>query len=426
MSATYLIHATLVDGTGRDPVPDAWVRAEGGLVTAVGTGEVTCGAAEVVDCAGRTVMPGLIDAHAHLGAIDYLDKLLAGPRALYAAAVFREIESTLRHGFTTIRDAGYTDAGFRLAIESGAVPGPRLLVSNGPLSQTGGHSDFRRGHEREPVAMFDGLVWTGIVADGVEQVRRAAREVLRAGADQVKVMASGGCASHGDEVTDTQFTREELAAIGYEARARGRHVLAHAYNPAAIANAVAAGVRSIEHGNLLDEASAALMADRGTYLVPTIATFRLLSADGLAMGMTPVQVAQINTVLDSAFTSLRIAMDAGVRIGSGSDVLGRHQPRKALELELQAQVMGPLAAIRAATATNAEIIGRGHDLGAVREGYVADLLVVDGSPAEDIAVLQDEDALHLVLQSGRIAVDRRPEITGAGARTAGERPKRTA
>lgn len=405
MTATFLLHATLIDGTGADPVPDSWVRIEDGLVTAVGAGATTCGDAAVLDCAGRTVMPGLIDAHAHLGAVDYLDKLLTGSRAEYAAAVFREIESTLRHGFTTIRDAGYTDAGFASAVANGTVAGPRLLVSNGPLSQTGGHSDFRRRHEREPVVSFDGLVWTGVVADGVEQVRWAAREVLRAGAHQVKVMASGGCASHGDDVTDTQFTREELAAIVYEAGARGRHVIAHAYNPESIANAVSAGVRSIEHGNLLDEASAALMAERGTFLVPTIATFQLLSVDGVDMGMTRTQVDQIDTVLASAFTSLRIAMDAGVRVGSGSDVLGRHQPRKALELELQARVMGPLEAIRAATSVNAEIIGRGHDLGVVRAGYVADLLVVDGSPAEDLAVLQDEDAIHAVYQAGRMVVD---------------------
>jgi imidazolonepropionase-like amidohydrolase len=203
----------------------------------------------------------------------------------------------------------------------------------------------------------------------------------------------------------------------YEARARGRHVLAHAYNPDSIANAVEAGVRSIEHGNLLDEESAALMAARGTFLVPTIATFELLSRDGLDMGMTPVQVGQIDTVLASAYTSLRIAMDAGVRIGCGSDVLGRHQPQRALALELQVRVMGPLAAIRAATAVNAELIGRGDDLGQVREGYVADLLVVDGSPAEDLGVLQDERAVHAVLQSGRITVDRRPEGPGVGVLT---------
>lgn len=426
MTATVLTHASLIDGTGREPVPDAWVRIEDGLVTAVGTGPVTCGDAEVVDCAGRTVMPGLIDAHAHMGAVDYLDRLLEGSRAQYAAAVFREIESTLRSGFTTIRDAGYTDAGFRLAVADGTVPGPRLLVSNGPLSQTGGHSDLRRGHQREPAVMFDGLVWTGVVADGVDQVRRAAREVLRAGADQVKVMASGGCASHGDDVTDTQFSREELAAIVYEAGARGRPVIAHAYNPGSIANAVQAGVRSIEHGNLLDEASARLMAERGTFLVPTIATFRLLSEDGLAMGMTREQVDQVHTVLDHAYTSLEIATAAGVRIGSGSDVLGRHQPHKALELALQAKVTGPLEALRSATSVNARLIGRGDDLGTVAEGYVADLLIVDGSPAEDIAVLQDGTAVHAVLQSGRVTVDRRPETAGRGAPPSGGRTRRSA
>lgn len=417
MNTTYLVHADLIDGSGKEPVPDSWVRIEDGRITAVGTGAVSSGTAEVIDCSGRTVLPGLVDAHTHMAAVDYLDRMQDGPRAVYAAEVFREIESTLRQGFTTIRDAGHTDAGFRTAIEKGLVPGPRLLVSNGPLSQTGGHADMRRGHEREPAVMFDGLVWSGVVADGVEQVRWAAREVLRAGADQVKVMASGGCASHGDDVTDTQFTREELAAIVHEAKARGRFVLAHAYNPDAITNAVEAGVRSIEHGNLLDEATAALMASRGTFLVPTIPTFQLLSRDGLEMGMTPVQVDQIDTVLGSAFTSLRIALDAGVEIGSGGDLLGRHQPRKALALELQARVLGPLGAIRAATETNARLIGLGDRLGVLAEGYLADLLLVDGSPAEDITVLQRGEAIHAVVQSGRLTVDNRPE--------AGPTPRRT-
>jgi imidazolonepropionase-like amidohydrolase len=409
---TYLLHASLIDGTGRDPVPDSWLRIADGLVTGVGTGPVATGGADVVDCAGRTVLPGLIDAHTHLAATDYLDRLRDVPRPVHAAQVFAELASTLRQGFTTVRDAGFTDAGFRTAVERGLVPGPRLLVSNGPLTQTGGHADLRRGHERDPAEVFDGVVWSGVVADGVDRVRWAAREVLRAGADQVKVMAGGGCASHGDEVTDTQFTHDEIAAAVQEAAARGRYVLAHAYNPDSIATAVRAGVRSVEHGNLLDEATAALMAEHGTYLVPTIATYRLLSRDGADMGMTPEQVAKIDTVLAAADTSLRIAMAAGVRIGSGSDVLGRHQPRKALELELQAAVMGPLAAIRAATAVNAELIGRGDDLGVLAPGRVADLLLVDGDPAEDIAVLRRPGAVHAVLQGGRITVDQRPDTTG--------------
>jgi imidazolonepropionase-like amidohydrolase len=415
VAPTYLLHASLIDGTGRDPVPDSWIRIDDGRITGVGTGPTSTGAADVVDCAGRTVLPGLIDAHTHLAATDYLDRLQDVPRPVHAAQIFAELRSTLRQGFTTVRDAGFTDAGFRIAVERGLVPGPRLLVANGALSQTGGHADLRRGHQREPAVAFDGVVWTGVVADGADQVRWAAREVLRAGADQVKVMASGGCASHGDDVTDVQFTRDEIAAAVHEAGARGRPVLAHAYNPDAIANAVRAGVRSIEHGNLIDEATAALMAEHGTYLVPTIATYRLLSRDGADMGMTPDQVGQIDTVLAAADTSLRIAMAAGVRIGSGSDVLGRHQPCKALELELQAAVMGPLAAIRAATAVNAELIGRGDDLGVVAAGRVADLLLVDGDPAGDIAVLQAPGAVHAVLQGGRMTVDQRPETADDAA-----------
>jgi imidazolonepropionase-like amidohydrolase len=410
MTDTYLVDAVVIDGTGVDPVEGAWVRLTDGIITGRGAGAPPrSGSATTIDCAGRTVMPGLIDAHAHMAAVDYLDRLLDSPRPMFAARVLAEIESTVDHGYTTVRDAGYTDAGFKQAIREGLVRGPRLLVSNGPLSQTGGHSDLRPAHARDAVPTTDGLVWPGVVVDGVDQARWGAREVLRAGADQVKVMASGGCASHGDDVTEPQFTPDELAAIVYEAQARGKFVIAHAYNPAAIANAVAAGVRSIEHGNLLDEETAARMARAGCFLVPTIPTFQLLSLEGTSMGMTREQVDQVDTVLKSAYTSIEIAVAAGVRVGSGSDVLARHQTRKALALELQARVLGNLGALRAATAVNAELIGRGADLGQVAEGFVADLLIVDGNPADDIAVLQDRSRIHAVLQHGAFTVDRRPE-----------------
>lgn len=418
MSTLYLVHATLIDGHAEAPLEDAWVRIEDQHVVELGSGTAVTGRdARVLDCAGRTVLPGLIDAHAHLGATDYLTRLTSGSRAEYAASVFAEQRSTLAQGFTTVRDAGHTDAGFRRAVEKGLVPGPRMLVSNGALTQTGGHADLRPPDSREPQVPFDGLVWSGVVADGVDQVRRAAREVLRAGADQVKVMASGGCASHGDEVTDTQYTLDELSAIVHEAGARGRGVMAHAYNPEAIRNAVLAGVVSVEHGNLLDESAASLMAENRTFLVPTIATFELLSGTGLEMGMSEVQVRQVNEVLARAYSSLELAMDTGVQIGSGSDLLGRHQHRKALELELQAKVMGAMGAIRAATATNARIIGRGHDLGAVSPGYVGDVIVVDGNPVDDITCLQRPEAIQAVFQSGRLVVDRLPErhdLEGAG------------
>jgi imidazolonepropionase-like amidohydrolase len=350
-----------------------------------------------------------------MAAVDYLDRLLDSPRPMFAARVLAEIESTLDHGYTTIRDAGYTDAGFKQPIRDGLVRGPRLLVSNGPLSQTGGHSDLRPAHRRDAVPTTDGLVWPGVVVDGVDQARWGAREVLRAGADQVKVMAGGGCASHGDEVTEPQFTRDELSAIVYEAHTREKSVIAHAYSPAAIANAVAAGVRSIEHGNLMDEEAAALMSRAGCFLVPTIPTFQLLSLEGTSMGMTQEQVDQVDTVLKSAFTSIEIAVAAGVRIGSGSDVLARHQTRKALALELQARVLGNLGALRAATSVNAELIGRGTDLGQVAEGFVGDLLIVDGNPADDIAVLQDKSRIHAVVQHGAFVVDRRPETSHSTA-----------
>jgi imidazolonepropionase-like amidohydrolase len=411
VAVTVFTHARLVDGTGADPVDGAWVRVSGDRITGVGTGPAPGGADRVVDCAGRVLMPGLIDAHGHLAAVEFLDRLDRMPRAVFAARVYAELADTLARGFTTVRDAGMLDAGFRDAVAAGLVPGPRLFVSNGPLSQTGGHGDGRPGWAHGPQPVTDGLYWPGLVVDGVAQARWAAREVFRCGADQVKVMASGGCASPTDDVTHTQFSDEELAAIVGEARARGSYVLAHAYNPASILACVRAGVRTVEHGNLMDEEAAHAMAAAGTFLVPTVATYELLARDGADMGMPANQVDKIRVVLERAYDGLRLARDAGVRIGSGSDLLGRHQPAKALELELKARVLGPMGAVVAATATNAEIVGMGADLGTVQEGRIADLLLVDGDPLDDVAVLQRPEALHLVVQGGRFAADRRPDTS---------------
>lgn len=409
MPTTVLAHARLIDATGGDPVDDAWVALDGDRISDVGTGGPPAGGS-VVDCAGRTLMPGLIDLHAHLSVVEYLNALDAMPRAVFAARVFAEMKDTLGRGFTTIRDAGMLDAGFRIAVDRGVVPGPRLFVSNAPISQTGGHCDEREGwYGGDPLPPTDGLYWRGIIADGVPEVRRATREVFRRGADQVKIMASGGCASPTDDVTHVQFSDDEMAAIVWEASARGSYALAHAYNPASILSCVRAGVRTVEHGNLIDEESAAAMVAAGTYLVPTITTYELLAADGPHMGMPANQVEKIKVVLERAYDGLQLAVDAGVRIGSGSDLLGRHQPHKAMELELKSRVIGPMAAIVSATATNAEIIGLGEDLGTVRPGRIADLLLVDGDPLDNITLLQRPEALHLVVQSGRVVADRRPQ-----------------
>lgn len=406
MATTYVLNARLIDGTGRDPVERAWLRLEGDRIAAVGQGSPSHGAgARVIDCAGRTVLPGLIDCHTHLAAGDYLNQVHLLSKPVLAARTFNAIRDTLESGFTTVRDAGFTDYGFKDAVRRGLVPGPRMLLATGPISQTGGHSDFRTREEDVPRAT-DGLYHPGVVADGVDGVRRAAREVLRRGADQIKVMASGGCTSPTDDVDHSQFTRDELAAIVDEATARDTYVMAHAYTPDAIQNCIAAGVRSIEHANGVDERTAVMMREAGTFAVPTITTYELLAADGAAGGMPEDQVDQVKRMLAKAYDALELLRDTGVRIASGSDVLGPHQNFKARELELKARVLGPMGALVAATRTSAELLGLADRIGTLEEGKLADLLVVAGDPLQDIRILQDAADIHVVMTSGTVAVDR--------------------
>ncbi len=251
-----------------------------------------------------------------------------------------------------------------------------------------------------------------VICDGPEEVRKAARDQLRRGATQIKVMASGGAASPTDPIDATQFTVEELRAAVDEARVRDTYVLAHAYHPKSIANCLEAGVHSIEHGNLLDEATARRMADEGAFLVPTLITYEVLSERGEALGMAKSSVEKIRYVGSSGEESLRIAMEAGVRIGSGSDLLGEPMREKARELVLQARVMGAMGAIVAATKTNAELFGMSDRIGTVEEGKQADLIVVDGDPLADIGVLADASRVRVVVKEGEVVKD----LDGRGRR----------
>jgi imidazolonepropionase-like amidohydrolase len=240
------------------------------------------------------------------------------------------------------------------------------------------------------------------IADGVDEVRRAVRTQLRRGADQIKVMAGGGVASPTDRLESVQYRPDELSAAVAEAQAAGTYVLAHAYTPEAIRAAVEAGVRSIEHGNFLDDATASLMAARGTFLVPTFVTYEKLHEYGAERGLTAAQLAKLDLVLGSGLDGLRRAHQAGVRIASGSDLLGDLARYKTRELVIKASVLGAHAALVATTKTNAELIGIADEVGTIEPGKRADLLVVDGDPLADIGLLQDQDNLRVIVKAGEI------------------------
>jgi imidazolonepropionase-like amidohydrolase len=402
MPTTVFTNATLIDGTGRDPQPRTSLVVEDSSITRVAADDALTlpEGAEVFDCAGRTLMPGLTDAHTHLGIVS--EGGANPPPAILALRIARNIEDTLDAGFTTVRDAGGIDGAWAHATRSGLLRGPRILPSGAALSQTGGHGDGRARFSMDPLRGIPGLFHFAELCDGPDAVRHAAREQLRRGATQIKVMASGGAMSPTDELEHSQFTVEELAAAVYEAESVGTYVLAHAYAPRAIGNALAAGVRSIEHGNLLDEATAAAMKQAGAWLVPTLITYDLIEQPGPAQGVPENMLRKIHQARVAGEESVRMALAAGLPIGSGSDLLGSMQPHKTKELSLKAAIMDNMAALVSATSANARLFRLKRRIGTLAEGRQADLIVVDGNPVDDISVLESPQNVRLVMKEGSV------------------------
>jgi len=398
-------NANLITGTGAEPLSGGSLVVEGERIKQVSAGSPgrVPARALVIDCGGKTLMPGLIDAHVHVGAVeaDITNQQRSNFSSVLVLKTARVMKETLDQGFTTVRDAGGADAGYRQAVGQGLIPGPRMNVCGRCLSQTGGHADGRLPTESHPPSRMEVGV-ASVVCDGVDAVRLAAREQIRRHVDHVKIMGGGGAMSPADEVDTAQYSLEEIRAIVFEAENAGKYVSAHCYSPRSIRQAAQSGVRTIEHGNLLDQATALIMKETGAILVPTIVTYEMLSKLGRDFGVPENNIRKINQVREAALEAVALAMAAGVTIGSGSDLLGPMQVYKAGELELQAKVMGPMGALVAATKTNAEILRWENDLGTLEEGKLADLLVVDGDPLADIAILQQyQDKIAAIMQGGR-------------------------
>jgi imidazolonepropionase-like amidohydrolase len=401
-------NARLLDCTGADPAAAMSVAVEGARIAHIApAGSMSrSSTTEVIDCQGRTLMPGLIDAHVHLAAVDLdMGANALQPAPVVALRIAALIEATLQSGFTTVRDAGGLPWGYKEAVRLRLIDGPDLLVSGAFISQTGGHADHRSrtdsalpGHDSQVYAQ-------PLIVDGPEQVRWAARENLRRGSDQIKVMANGGAMSPTDALTSTQFTVPELAAAVQEAKAAGTYVLAHVYTAESMRNCLEAGVRSLEHGNFLDEPTAALIKRQGAFLVPTIVTYEQIAAHGAELGAGELQLRKIQQALERAFEALEIASQAGVKIASGSDLLGPMQPMKARELTLKSRVLGPMGALVAATRTNSELLRLEGSIGTIEEGKAANLIVVNGDPTADIACLEDPANVQIVIKGGRICKD---------------------
>jgi len=390
-----IINARIFDGTSPELI-EGGVHVVDGTIAAVG--ELPGGADQVLDARGGTVIPGLIDAHFHAYGIS-LDMQFTEASALsYLALVgARRLGGALRRGFTTVRDVAGGEPGLAKAIAQGLLPSPRYLYTGAALSQTGGHGDPRPGD-------LDGCGCAGAghtseVVDGVEPLRRAVRDRFRRGAHAIKIMTSGGVISLTDPIRVPQYSPEEIRAVTDEAARRGSYVAAHAYSPEAIQHSVRNGVRSIEHGNLLDAPTAALMAEHGAYLVPTLATYDAMDRRGVEVGLNPIGQAKNREVLDAGRHAIELARAAGVRVGFGTDLMGELEDDQLQGLRLQAEVDTPLDLLRSATSVNADLLGR-PDLGRVTVGAAADLLVLDGDPFATPSILWDERLPRTVIQSG--------------------------
>jgi imidazolonepropionase-like amidohydrolase len=405
MAITILKSAFLIDCTGKEPADGAAVVIEDERIKdVIRSGKVgpLKGKVTTLDLKGRTLMPGLTDAHVHVCAVEgnITDQHRFLPPSLVVAKAIRRMEQALLQGFTTVRDAGGADYGFREAVAQGIHPGPRMLVSGQYLSQTGGHGDKRRRAEwQDPIGCCTGMI--GLIADGPDEVRKAARENLRHDVDQIKIMASGGAMSPGDELDTTQYTIEEMRAAVEEAEAVGKYVLAHAYSGKAVRAAVKAGVRCIEHGNLIDAQAAQEIKKAGAFLVPTMVTYEAIWREGKSYGIGEHQIQKINMAREKSVEGLAHAYKAGCKIGSGSDLLGDMQAQRTTELELKGQVMKPMEILLSATRVNAEIFRMESQIGSVEPGKYADLIVVKGNPLKDLRVFQNQDNLHLIMKGGQ-------------------------
>ena len=402
--------ATLIDGTGAEPRP-ATITLHGETIGAIGDSPGRWQDANVLDLTGLTVLPGLIDAHSHLGvALPYTPLSHAGhaSAAELAAQIFRNCELALDAGYTSCRELGGVDGGVAHAIEAGLVRGPRIFPSGPAIAQDGGHVTFMAPYaDGVGAEAIPGLYQFTAICNGPEEVRLASRRAFRRGATQLKVMATGGISAPTGSIEDSQLTVDEIRAAVCEAEARQTYVTAHAHSLRGIRNAVAAGAKCIEHGSFLDDATASLMGSSGVALVPTLTVIRLMRDERAAWGLPEEVLPRLRGVEEAMRTAIGLARQAGLRIGFGSDLPGPNQNRRGLEFALRAEIDGAMDTLVSATSTNARIMGIDKRLGTVEAGKIADLIGIDGDPLAEPSIVGDPSRVAIVIKGGRIMKDLR-------------------
>lgn len=403
-------NARIFDGTNAECAEGLFLRVSEGLIQEVSPHPVTDKGARVIDVAGRTLMPGLIDAHLHAYCSDVsMQKIEAIGEPYRTAHAIRMLGHALDCGFTTVRDIGGGDYSLAKAISDGLVRAPRFFYSGKVLSMTGGHGDFRpleqKSHHDELCSC--GIVnWACRVADGVDACITAARDELRQGAHCIKIMGSGGVASPTDPIWMNQYREDEIRAIVNECAERRTYVAAHCHPASAIRRCVEYGVRSIEHGTLIDEDTARFVAECGAYIVPTMVVIFALVEMGKELGFPAVSQDKAEYAYKQALSGMDKMRRAGVKVGFGTDLLGSTYVQECREFAIRSEVFTPLELLRQATSINAELMMQQGKLGCIAPGAHADLLVVDGDPLRDISLLAaDGNNLRMIVRAGAIVKD---------------------
>jgi imidazolonepropionase-like amidohydrolase len=403
---TVLSNARVFDGTSPELTEGASVVVEGERIREISRNTPSFKDAQIIDCDGRFLMPGLIDAHFHAYTPTFdiisTDRM---PQALLVSHATAILEGALKRGFTTVRDAAGGDIGLWMAIEQGLIQGPRFFFSGKAISQTGGHGDMRPGTVVEPCSCGRYTGSITMVADGVDEIRRAVREELRKGARQIKLFVSGGVVSPTDPLWMPQFTEEEIRAAVYEASTRRTYVMAHCHTDDGAQRCVKYGVRSIEHGTQISDDTARKIAASGAFVVPTLSVVDVIRNRGHDLGIPSIGLEKIKGVYEDMLRSIENCTRAGVKIGLGADLLD-HEFHKLQggELGLRGEVNKPIDVLRSATSVNADLLQMQGQLGCIQPGAYADMLVVTGDPLQDLNLFRDPTAHIALIMKGGICI----------------------
>lgn len=416
MSYLALVNGRIIDGTGRPVIEKGGVVLKNSIIIEVGDMEVieVPKEAKVVDVKGKTIMPGLIDAHVHLTGLrtgDFIREPLLTPFATLVARAIKDLEALINSGFTTMGDAGSIIAlQLKKAEQEGTIISPRIIAAGHTLSQTFGHGD----QHFLPIEYVDArttrmpTVFSSLICDGVDECRKAARYALRAGADFIKIMATGGVMSEKDRPEYTQFTLEEIKAIVEEAKHAHRFVHAHAQGAEGIVNALKAGVKVIAHGIFIDEEGMELAKKKNAIVVPTLSIVEQILMYGKELGIPEWGLRKSREVHEIHIANIKKAYEAGVKIAAGTDFIGGVKAFRygdnSLELQLLVEKVGmtPMDAIIAATKNAAEAVGMEKKIGTLEENKIADIIIVNGNPLEDIKVLRNPENIIMVIKNGKI------------------------